>query len=107
MNLNNIPLNKKKVFIKTYGCSFNVADSENMAGLLKEQGYDIVENEKEADLVIINSCTVKNNAETKFWRDVKNIKKPKILAGCVPQAETDKSKFKGFSVLGTNQITKV
>ncbi|MEM3374635.1 MAG: tRNA (N(6)-L-threonylcarbamoyladenosine(37)-C(2))-methylthiotransferase [Candidatus Woesearchaeota archaeon] len=99
--------NQKKVFIKTYGCSFNVADSENMAGLLKESGYKIVDNEKDADLVIINSCTVKNNAETKFWRDVKNIKKPKILAGCVPQAETDKTKFSGFSVIGTNQITKV
>ncbi len=98
----------KKVFIKTYGCSFNQADSENMAGLLqKSKNFDIVDSEEKADLVIINSCTVKNNAETKFWRDVKNIKKPKILAGCVPQAERDKSKFLGFSVIGTNQITNV
>lgn len=98
----------KKVFIKTYGCSFNQADSENMAGLLlKSKNFDIVDNEDKADLVIINSCTVKNNAETKFWRDVNNIKKPKILAGCVPQAEKDKSKFLGFSVIGTNQITNV
>lgn len=97
----------KKVFIKTYGCSFNHADSENMAGLLGKSGYKLVDSEKEADLVIINSCTVKNNAETKFWRDVNNIKKPKILAGCVPQAEKDKSKFLGYSVIGTNQITNV
>jgi threonylcarbamoyladenosine tRNA methylthiotransferase CDKAL1 len=98
----------KKVLIKTYGCSFNIADSENMAGLLESSGrYELVDDEKDADLVIINSCTVKNNAETKFWRDVKNIKKPKILAGCVPQAEADKTKFNDFSVIGTTQITNI
>lgn len=98
----------KKVFIKTYGCSFNFSDSENMAGLLKKSGrYKLVNSEDEADIVIINSCTVKNSAETKFWRDVKNVKKTKILAGCVPQAEKDKSKFQGYSVIGTNQINNV
>ncbi len=98
----------KKVFIKTYGCSFNFSDSENMAGLLKGSGrYELVKSEDEADIVIINSCTVKNSAETKFWRDVRNIKKIKILAGCVPQAEKDKSKFEGYSVIGTNQINNV
>jgi len=98
----------KKILIKTYGCSFNQADSENMAGLLKKSGkYKLVTSEKEADLVIINSCTVKNNAETKFWRDVKNIKKLKIFAGCVPQAEKDKNKFMDYSIIGTNQITNV
>ncbi len=102
----------KKILIKTYGCSFNTADSENMAGLLEASGrYKIInedENaEKNADLVIINSCTVKNNAETKFWRDVKKINKPKILAGCVPQAESDISKFKQFSIVGINQITNI
>lgn len=98
----------KKIFIKTYGCSFNQADSENMSGILKKEGnFEITDNAEDADLVIINSCTVKNSAESKFWKDVKNIKKPMILAGCVPQAEKDKSKFSGFSVIGTNQITKI
>ena len=98
----------KKIFIKTYGCSFNQADSENMAGLLNKSGrYELVGSAKEADVVIINSCAVKNNAETKFWRDIRNVKKAKILAGCVPQASQDKSKFKGYSVIGTNQITNV
>ncbi len=98
----------KKIYIKTYGCSFNFADSENMGGLLEQSGkYKIVNSEKEADLVIINSCTVKHGAEMKFWRDVRKIKKPKILAGCVPQAELDKNKFKGYSVVGTNQINNV
>ena len=98
----------KKVFIKTYGCSFNFSDSENMAGLLKESGkYKLVNSEDEADIVIINSCTVKNSAETKFWRDVRNVKKIKILAGCVPQAEKNRSKFHGYSVVGTNQINNI
>jgi threonylcarbamoyladenosine tRNA methylthiotransferase CDKAL1 len=100
----------KKVFIKTYGCSFNTADSENMAGLLNESNYIIVDNEDDADLIIVNSCTVKNKAENKFWRDIKDIKKlnkPVIMAGCVPQAEKSKSKFLGYSVIGTNQINNV
>ena len=70
----------KKVFIKTYGCSFNVSDSENMAGLLEESGrYKLAQSEKDADIVIINSCTVKNSAESKFLRDVRKINKPKII----------------------------
>jgi threonylcarbamoyladenosine tRNA methylthiotransferase CDKAL1 len=100
----------KKVFIKTYGCSFNQADSENMAGLLNKSDYVIVDNVDDADLIIINSCTVKNKAENKFWRDIKDIKKlnkPLIMAGCVPQAEKEKSKFGGYSVIGTNQINNV
>lgn len=98
----------KNIFIKTYGCSFNFSDSENLAGLLQDSGkYKIVDSEDAADLVIINSCTVKNNAETKFWRDVRNISKPIIMAGCVPQAERDKLKFSGYSVIGTNQINNV
>jgi threonylcarbamoyladenosine tRNA methylthiotransferase CDKAL1 len=100
----------KKIFIKTYGCSFNQADSENMAGLLDKSGYELVDNEEKADMIIVNSCTVKNKAENKFWRDIsdiKKLKKPVIMAGCVPQAEKDKSKFGGYSVIGTNQINNV
>ena len=48
-----------KIHIKTYGCSLNLSDSELMAGILEKKGYDIVDSEDEADLVIINSCTVK------------------------------------------------
>ena len=97
-----------KVYIKTYGCSFNFSDSENMAGLIKESGrYELVDDEKYADVVIVNSCTVKNKAENKLYRDINKIDKKLILAGCVPQAEKDKSKFKGFSIIGTTQIKNV
>jgi len=100
----------KKVYIKTYGCSFNQSDSEQMAGILKTNNYRLVDNEDEADVIIVNSCTVKNKAENKFWRDIKDIEKigkPVIMAGCVPQAEQNKNKFKGFSVIGTNQLNHV
>jgi threonylcarbamoyladenosine tRNA methylthiotransferase CDKAL1 len=98
----------KKVFIKTYGCSFNQADSENMAGLLEDSGrYKTVDNEEEADLVVINSCTVKNKSETKFWKDVRQINKTKILAGCVPQASVNRSSFEKFTVVGTSQIDSI
>ncbi|MBN2368229.1 tRNA (N(6)-L-threonylcarbamoyladenosine(37)-C(2))-methylthiotransferase [Candidatus Woesearchaeota archaeon] len=97
-----------RIFIKTYGCTFNFSDSEIMAGLLESSGkYKIAESVKEADLVIINSCTVKTKAETKFWRDVNRIKKPKILAGCVPQAERKKDRFNGYTVVGTSQINHI
>ncbi|MFH2021212.1 MAG: tRNA (N(6)-L-threonylcarbamoyladenosine(37)-C(2))-methylthiotransferase [archaeon] len=98
----------KKIFIKTYGCSFNQSDSEIMAGLLEHSGrYMIVINEKKADLVIINSCTVKTKAESKFWKDIRDIKKPKILAGCVPQADPFNTKLSDFSVIGTNSLTSI
>ena len=99
----------KKVFIKTYGCSFNQADSENMAGILGKSGkYKIVNSEEDADVIVINSCTVKNKAESKFWKDVRNNKNKKvILAGCVPQAEKNKNKFKGYSIIGTNQTNHI
>lgn len=49
-----------KVFVKTYGCSHNISDSEYMAGLLAEYGYIITDNMDEADACLLNSCTVKN-----------------------------------------------
>ncbi|NTV23125.1 MAG: tRNA (N(6)-L-threonylcarbamoyladenosine(37)-C(2))-methylthiotransferase [Nanoarchaeota archaeon] len=90
-----------KVFIKTYGCSFNQSDSEIMTGALGKKGHEIVSSIKDADLVLINSCTVKNSAESKFWKDVRSIQKPKVLAGCVPEADTDKSRYKDYSVIST------
>lgn len=50
----------QKVFVKTYGCSHNISDSEYMAGLLAEYGYTLVDNMEEADACLLNSCTVKN-----------------------------------------------
>lgn len=56
----------QSIFIKTYGCSHNVSDSEYMAGQLASYGYDIVEDPNLAHLWVVNSCTVKNPSEASF-----------------------------------------
>ena len=55
-----------KVYVKTWGCAHNNSDSEYMAGLVSEYGYEITENKLEADLWLLNSCTVKSPAEMHF-----------------------------------------
>ena len=57
---------KQKIFVKTYGCSHNISDSEYMAGLLSEYGFKIVDKMDDADACLINSCTVKNPSQEKF-----------------------------------------
>ena len=54
-----------KVFIKTFGCQANISDSEAMAGLLKEKGYELVDSEDKADFIIVNTCSVKNATQSK------------------------------------------
>jgi hypothetical protein len=78
----------QKVYLKTYGCSHNSSDSEYMAGLLAEQGYQITEDFSNADVYLMNSCTVKNPSQDSFFNLVDKAKvtgKPVIVAGCVPQ----------------------
>ena len=54
-----------KVYIKTYGCQMNERDSESAAAMLAEAGHQIVRTEKEADLIILNTCSVREQAELK------------------------------------------
>ncbi len=54
------------MFVKTYGCSHNISDSEYMAGLLAEYGFQLVDKMEVADACLINSCTVKNPSQEKF-----------------------------------------
>jgi len=57
----------KKLFIETYGCQMNVADSEVVASVMKMAGYDVCENISEADAVFLNTCSVRDNAEKKIY----------------------------------------
>ena len=57
----------KKLFIETYGCQMNVADSEVVASIMKMAGYDICENEDEADAIFLNTCSIRENAETRVY----------------------------------------
>jgi tRNA-2-methylthio-N6-dimethylallyladenosine synthase len=85
----------KKAFIQTYGCQMNEHDTLRMAGLLVAEGYAMTEEPKEADLVVVNTCSVRHNPENKVysqlgrWRELK-INKPDLIigvGGCVAQQE--------------------
>lgn len=57
----------KKLYIETYGCQMNVADSEVVAAVMKMAGYDLCEHEEDADAVFLNTCSVRENAENKIY----------------------------------------
>jgi len=57
----------KKLYIETYGCQMNVADSEVVAAVMGERGYSITTDQHEADAIFINTCSVRDNAEQRIW----------------------------------------
>ena len=57
----------KKLFIETYGCQMNVADSEVVASIMKMADYDVCEKIEDADAVFLNTCSVRDNAEQKIY----------------------------------------
>ena len=84
----------KKLFIKTYGCQMNVYDSARMAELLTPLGYGATATPDDADLVILNTCHIREKAAEKIYSDLGRLKRLKdqrqmliAVAGCVAQAE--------------------
>ena len=83
----------RKFYIRTYGCQANIRDEEIMAGFLEKAGFIRTENPEEANLAIINTCAVRENAEEKVYGEIgsykKNYEKDKsfllVIAGCVMQ----------------------
>jgi threonylcarbamoyladenosine tRNA methylthiotransferase CDKAL1 len=77
----------KQVFIKNFGCSSNTADGEVLAGCLAKAGFQIVQSELEADLIIYNTCAVKGPTENRIIDALKHAPKNKkiIIAGCLPK----------------------
>lgn len=63
----------KKLFIETYGCQMNVADSEVVASVMKMADYDICENEDDADAIFLNTCSIRENAETKIYNRLETL----------------------------------
>ena len=57
----------KKVYIETYGCQMNVNDSEVVLAILQGEGYSLTENIEEADLILANTCSIRDNAEQRIW----------------------------------------
>ena len=106
-----------KYFLETYGCQMNVHDSERMAGLLESNGYDRTDEETDADLVIINTCSVRERAEDKLYTRLGEIKEMSretgrqpivAVTGCVAQQEGDKLIARSAGVVdvvvGTQQV---
>ena len=85
----------KKLFIKTYGCQMNVYDSERMAEALSGQGYVQTDAAEEADMILLNTCHIREKAAEKVYSELGRLKplkadKPALkigVAGCVAQAE--------------------
>lgn len=67
-------LNDKKLFIETYGCQMNVADSEVVASVMEMDGFRLTDNEKDADAIFINTCSVRDNAEQRVYNRLENIR---------------------------------
>src|SRR4051812_16433188 len=90
---------QKRLYIKTYGCQMNVYDSERMADVLRPLGYGIVDEPEGADLVVLNTCHIREKATEKVYSELGYIKQMKnrkaqaggtmtiAVAGCVAQAE--------------------
>jgi tRNA-2-methylthio-N6-dimethylallyladenosine synthase len=64
---------KRKVYIETYGCQMNVADSEVVVSILSDNGYENTDDIKEAGLILINTCSIRENAEQRIWGRLKAI----------------------------------
>jgi len=89
----------KRVFIKSYGCQMNVYDSDRMADVLRPLGYALTETSEDADLVILNTCHIRERATEKVYSELGRAKAVKIeragagkatliaVAGCVAQAQ--------------------
>src|SRR5579862_2996761 len=87
---------QKKFYIETFGCQMNVHDSEKVIGTLQQQGYARVESEEEADLILYNTCSIRDKAEQKVFHRLNDYKalvrqgKRFGVLGCVAQQEGEK-----------------
>ena len=90
-----------KAFIHTYGCQGNVSDSERIMGMLKEMGYEFTNDASKADLILYNTCAVREHAEDRVFGNVGAVKKYKkdnphliiALCGCMMQQEHIRNKI--------------
>ncbi|MGB9755438.1 MAG: tRNA (N6-isopentenyl adenosine(37)-C2)-methylthiotransferase MiaB [Desulfurella sp.] len=97
-----------KYYIKTFGCQMNERDSEKIESILQENGYEI-SNVKDADIVIVNSCAVREKSERKIFSEIGRIKnlnkKAKFISmGCVAQIYPEELSKISDVVLGTTSL---
>ncbi len=107
----------RKYYIETFGCQMNVHDSERLAGLLDQAGYELAIAQNEADLVVINTCSVRERAEDRLYTELgmvtanKSGKRPIVaVIGCVAQQEGSALLKRGRGVdlvVGTQALTRL
>src|SRR5580658_7789606 len=81
-----------QVYIKTYGCTLNQADSDLMSNILEQDGVEISSSEENSDIVIVNTCTVKTPTQQKTFHTIKELEKigkKVIITGCMASANQD------------------
>lgn len=71
------PVHSKKLYIESYGCAMNFSDSEVVASIMSEKGYSTTRDVEEADVVLINTCSIRDNAEMKVRKRLSDFKKRK------------------------------
>ncbi|NQU86176.1 MAG: MiaB/RimO family radical SAM methylthiotransferase, partial [Mariniphaga sp.] len=81
-------MTQKKLYIETYGCQMNVADSEVVAAVMLERNYELASSAEEADAILINTCSVRDNAEKRIWGRLDHFKgfkkkNKKLLIGVI------------------------
>ncbi|MEM3405734.1 MAG: tRNA (N(6)-L-threonylcarbamoyladenosine(37)-C(2))-methylthiotransferase [Candidatus Pacearchaeota archaeon] len=101
----------KNIYIESYGCSANQNNAEILKGILTKSGFNIVINERLADILIINTCIVKGPTEKKMERrisDLSKLNKSLIVAGCMPEVRSKElGKLKNVFLLGTHHYKDI
>jgi tRNA-2-methylthio-N6-dimethylallyladenosine synthase len=110
---------RPKYFIETYGCQMNCHDSERIAGLLDDAGYEMTSGAAVADVVVLNTCTVRERAEEKLYTRLGELREASVesghrpvvvVAGCVAQQDVEglfrRSKFVNV-VVGTRSLDRL
>jgi len=109
---------EKLLYVKTFGCQMNVHDSERLKGVYTEHGYGITDIPEAADVIIINTCSVRKKAEQKFYSELgrlRFLKKRKseldiVVVGCIAQQEGEniRSRFPYVNfICGPGQLDKM
>jgi len=108
-----------RYYIETYGCSLNISDTEYMEGRLEEAGFVSEENPEDADVIIINSCTVKTRTYLEFLKRLKFFEEMKrrkekaglpfalVIAGCIPKANPLEPALLPYALVGTDAIAEI
>jgi threonylcarbamoyladenosine tRNA methylthiotransferase CDKAL1 len=86
--------NSKRVYVKSFGCSANLAEGEVISGCLSEAGFKVVKNPKEADFLVYNTCAVKAQTENRVMDILRKVSKDKhlVVSGCLPMINFERLK---------------